>query len=77
MPTDSESDLLTEIATEIAKESEKEVAKESQKEIAKAFGLSHLGSASYSIDKIKKLIAEGQWKKEVKWLEKKLNLSIS
>ena len=49
----------------------------SQKEIAKAFGLSHLGSASYSIDKIKKLIAEGQWKKEVKWLEKKLNLSIS
>jgi len=41
----------------------------SLKEIADIFELSHTGSASFSINKIKKGVLEGEWKKMVKQLE--------
>ena len=46
----------------------------SQKQLALAFDLLHSGSASYSINKIKKEIMEGKWKKQINWLEKKLDI---
>ena len=49
----------------------------SQKQIADAFGLSHPGSSSFSIDKIKKEVSKGQWRPEIKWLEKRLGTVIS
>jgi REP element-mobilizing transposase RayT len=41
-------------------------------EIAQAFGLSHTGSASFSINKIKKVVGCGEWDKIIKMIEKKL-----
>lgn len=46
----------------------------SKKEIAEAFNLTHPGSSSYLINKIRKEIAAGGWKKELKWLKGKLLL---
>lgn len=46
----------------------------SQKQLTQAFQLQHIGGASFSINKIRKEIAQGEWQKEVKWLEKQLNI---
>ncbi len=46
----------------------------SQKQIAEVFELSHPGSVSFSVDKIKKEVSEGYWKAEIKWLEKQLGI---
>jgi chromosomal replication initiation ATPase DnaA len=46
----------------------------SQKKIADAFELSHPGSSSFPIDKIKKEVSKGQWKPEIEWLEKRLGI---
>jgi len=35
----------------------------SQKELVEAFQLKHLGSSSYSINKVKREIEQGQWKR--------------
>ena len=45
-----------------------------QKQLGSAFGLNHAGSAAYSINKVKKEIAEGRWEKQIKWLEKHLDI---
>ena len=42
----------------------------SLKQIAVEFGLSNIGSASFSINRIKKEIAGGQWQKQIKSLER-------
>ena len=46
----------------------------SQKQIAEAFELSHPGSASFSINKVKKEISQGHWKKAIGWMEKQLGI---
>ncbi len=46
----------------------------SKKDIAAAFKLSHPGSSSYMINKIRKEIAIGGWKKELEWLKSHLLL---
>ena len=42
----------------------------SLRDIKQLFGLGHTGSASFSIDKIRQELERGEWKKEVKKLEK-------
>ena len=42
------------------------------KEIKQQFGLGHTGSASFSINKIRHELEHGEWKKEVKKLERHL-----
>jgi len=39
-----------------------------------AFELKHLGRSALSINKVKQEIEQGQWKKMIGWLEKKLNI---
>ncbi|MCF6194141.1 MAG: hypothetical protein L3J46_07400 [Kangiellaceae bacterium] len=39
-----------------------------------AFQLKHLGSSAYLINKVKREIEQGQWKKVREWLEKELNI---
>ena len=46
----------------------------SQKQIAEAFELSHPGSASFSINKVKKEISQGHWKKAIGWMEYQLGI---
>jgi hypothetical protein len=46
----------------------------SQKQLAEVFQLRHTGGPSFSINKIKKEISEGFWRKETEWLEKQLNI---
>ena len=48
----------------------------SQKQIAEAFQLRHSGGSSFSINKIKKEISQGLWKKEIEWLKKQPNLTL-
>ena len=46
----------------------------SQKQLAIAFELQHPGSAAYSINKVKKEITDGKWRKLVNWLERQLDI---
>ena len=46
----------------------------SQKQLAVAFELQHPGVAAYSINKVKKEITEGKWRKQVNWFEKQLDI---
>jgi len=46
----------------------------SQKQLATAFSLHHSGSCAYSINKVKKEIIEGGWRKLIDWFEKQLNI---
>ncbi len=48
----------------------------SQKQLAEAFQLRHTGGSSFSINKIKKEISQGLWRKEIKWLKRQLNLTL-
>lgn len=41
-------------------------------DIKQVFGLGHTGGASYSINKIRHDLGNGEWQKEVKKLEKSL-----
>jgi putative transposase len=46
----------------------------SQKDLAEAFELQHLGSAAFSINKVKKEILAGEWRMAINWLENKLDI---
>ncbi len=48
----------------------------SQKQIAEAFQLQHPGGSSFSINKIKKEISQGLWKKEIKCLKRQIYLTL-
>ncbi len=48
----------------------------SQKQITEAFQLPQPGGPSFSINKIKKEISQGLWKKEIEWLKRQLNLTL-
>jgi len=44
----------------------------SHKDIAVHFNLSHVGSVSHPLSRIRKEIQKGAWGKEIKWMEKQL-----
>ncbi|MEW4368093.1 hypothetical protein, partial [Aliikangiella maris] len=44
----------------------------SLKQIAVLFNLNHSGSVSFSVNKVKRELVEGQWLSEVKQLEREL-----
>ena len=46
----------------------------SQKQLAEAFELQHIGSAAFSINKVKNQIREGKWRNELDWLERNLGI---
>ena len=46
----------------------------SQKDLMTAFQLKHAGSSAFSINKIRKEVAQGHWRKMVDWLENELSI---
>ena len=46
----------------------------SQKELMIAFQLRHAGSSAFSINKVRKEVEQGHWRKMIVWLEKQLNI---